>query len=579
MSAICGVVGPAAAGRVERMLAAVDYRGDRSDVVSGRGATLGFRGWAGRPGKAQGVHTSEEGTLVAVAGTLAPPAADPCVELDGRIRSADWAGLDGAFAAARWDGVELTLLRDPFGVRPLYWAQVGDTLWFASELKQLAQVPELAWDVALETIHAWLTFSFVPGATTPIRGVNRLLPGARLRFRDGRVEIDRWFELREDVSSMLADQEHAVRAVRTTAKAAVARRLNGEAEVGVFLSGGLDSSAVAAWLHKLGQPVHALSLDFGDASVEREQAAAVASALGIRHTWVPADGARVGASLDALVWLLDLPFGDAVTGPQLLLARAARDLGVRAVFNGEGGDQLFGGWTSKPMVAAALYGADEGDEEEEYLRSYHRFYGMEDELYTPALAEAVGGRLRRRELLRPYLGDDKTSFYLNRVRLADLSLKGCQNILPRAERITNGVGLDMRVPLFDRELAELSFRIPPSLKLHGACEKYVLKLAVQGRLPDDVVWRRKFGMSVPVTDWIFGPRGGSGRGPLYDRVADALSAESARRRGWFRPEYLQRLLRGEEAAGETRRRRLGEKVWALTMLELWARRFLDQGRP
>ena len=584
MSGLCGFVGPGDPAWVSTMLAAIPYRGDRTDTAHAAGVGLGYRWWGGRPGKSPGIFRGPDGAIVVCAGTFAPPVADPAADLDRRLRQGDagLADLDGAFAAARWDGRALTLLRDPFGVRSLYFVQVGGALLFASELKQLLAVDAVPVTVDEAVIHAYLTFSFVPGKHTPIRGVERLLSGRRLVVAPGGAPaIDRWFELREQVDPALADQGEAVRRVRVAAKAAVRRRLNGEAEVGLFLSGGLDSSAVAFWLKHAGQPVHALSLDFGAASVEKEQANQVAAALGMRHTWVPADGARVAEGLDALVHLLDLPFGDAVTGPQQLLARSARDLGLSAVFNGEGGDQLFGGWTSKPMVASAVYGGlheeEEEAPEEAYLRAYHRFYGLEGALYTPAFAAAVGGAGRRKALLARYLGDPGTSFYLNRVRLADLSLKGCQNILPRAERIANGHALDMRVPFFDRALAELAFTLPPALKLHGACEKYVLKLGLQDRLPDEIVWRRKFGMSVPVTDWLFGPRGEGARfrSPLTERLHDALGPDAVRRRGWFRPEYVAGLLRGEDAPNEVRRRRLGEKVWALLMLELWTRRFVD----
>lgn len=581
MSAIAGFHGSGRPEWVDAMLAAVSYRGDSVDVVHAAGASLGVRWWAGRPGKAPGVYAADDGALVACAGTLAPAVHNPAQTLDTRLRSGDFSELDGAFAAARWDGRALTLLRDPFGVRSLYYAEHAGCLLFASELKMLLAVPGLARAVNAQALHAYLTFSFVPGELTPIEGIRRLLPGRELRVSaQGRANTP-WFALKEEVDPALNDIQAAVRAVRTEAKAAVSRRLNGEAAVGLFLSGGIDSSAVGRWLKFAEQQTVAFSLDFGEQSVEKEQARAVAESLGIEHQWVPATGERVGAVVDELVHLLDLPFGDAVTGPQMLLAQAAKARGLTAVFNGEGGDQLFGGWTSKPMLAAALYGDfdDAPDPEDEYLRSYHRFYGLEPQLYTPAFDAMVGDTFRRRALLTPYLGSGETSFYLNRVRLADLSLKGSQNILPRAERIANGHALDVRVPLFDRRLAELSFRIPTRHKLHGACEKYVLKLALQGRLPDDVVWRRKFGMSVPVTDWVLGPKGGSGRGPLYARVADVLSESSLNRRGWFQPAYVAGLLEGREAGNETRRRRLGEKLWALFMLESWARRFLDGASP
>src|SRR4029079_4415489 len=181
-----------------------------------------------------------------------------------------------------------------------------------------------------------------------------------------------------------------------------------------------------------------------------------------------------------------------------LLGRAARDLGLACVFSGEGGDQLFGGWTTKPMISAEIYSDLFGEDsrEETYLRSYHRFYGLEEELYTPEVLARVGTPGVRRADLAPSLSESAAESFLNRVRLADISLKGSQNILPRAERMSNAWGLDARVPLLSRSRSELACRLPPQHKLRGASEKHVLKLALQKALPTEIVWRRKYGMSV-----------------------------------------------------------------------------------
>jgi asparagine synthase (glutamine-hydrolysing) len=361
----------------------------------------------------------------------------------------------------------------------------------------------------------------------------------------------------------------AVRHIRRKCREAIARRLNGEEEVAVFLSGGIDSSGVTHWLTEQRVRVRAFSLDFGEHSVEKGQAETVASQLKVPLQFVPVDGAAIGAILPDLVWKLDLPFGDPVTGPQYLLARAAHACGLSSVFNGEGGDQLFGGWTTKPMVSAQLYAGlyEDDTREEQYLRSYHRFYGLEDQLYTAQFQDQVGPPGQRRAHLIPYLHSDQAATFLNRVRLADISLKGSQNILPRAERVANGETLDVRVPLFDRALAEASFRLPPQLKLHGACEKYILKLILQRHLPREIVWRRKFGMSVPVTEWTLGPLA-----PLMQRL---LGPAAVSRRGLFQSAFIERMRQGQNEPREIRRRRIGERLWALAMLEAWMRVFID----
>jgi len=572
MSAIAGYVGPADPGVLDAMLAAVGYRGDRSDTATAAGAGLAYRWWSGRAGKSAAVHRAGQ-TLAVLAGSFAPRVDDPAGQLAAVLADpARLATLDGNFAGAVWDGDRrrLSLLRDPFGVRTLYYATHAGVFYFASELKQLLAVPGLPVEVDPVAVHKYLTFSFVPGEDVPVKGVKRLLPGRVATWAGGSLAVEPYFTLREDIDPALADKKAAVKLVRRLCREATAKRLNDEPEVGLYLSGGIDSSGVAAWLKRAGANVRAFSLDFGKRSVERDQAKLVADALGIPLAYVPVGGADVARVLTDLVWKLDLPFGDPVTGPQYLLAKAAREGGLGAVFNGEGGDQLFGGWTSKPMVSAQLYAGLYGPDtrEEQYLRSYHRFYGLEDELYTPDFLAAAGATVgQRRALLAPYLGGERAGTFLNRVRLADISLKGSQNILPRMDRTNQCWGLDARVPLFDRALAEASFRLPPQMKLHGACEKYVLKLALQKALPREIVWRRKFGMSVPITDWALGP--------LAPVLEDLLGPASLARRGLFRPDYVAKLRAGQDVPNEIRRRRVGERLWALAMLEAWMRVFID----
>ncbi len=549
MTDIAGAVGPIAPDTVERMLG--------GETAATPGATFGRKARPGRPGA---LH--REGALFACAGHALGD------DLDARLARDDFAGLDGAFAAARWDGTTLTLIRDPFGQRALFWTVVGGTFYFASELATLLAAPGVKVELDPIAVHKYLTFSFVPGEATPIAGVRRVAPGHVLTWRDGRVETRPWFVLEEHIAPV--EQGAASKTLWRLALEAVGRRLR-PGRAGLYLSGGIDSSAVGLWLKDAGADVTAFTLDFGAASVEREEAIEVARHLGLRHTLVPVQPAELGTHLDAIAGGLEMPFGDPVTGPHWLLGRAARAAGFDTVWNGEGGDQLFGGWTSKPMIAAAIYGGESETPAQQYLRSYHRFYGLEAELYAPALAAAVTPGERRATIAR-FLESDRAHTFLNRVRLTDISLKGSHNILPRAERMAAAHGLDLQMPLFDRRLAEWSFTLPTDLKLHGACEKYVLKLALQKRLPEAIVWRRKFGMSVPVTDWVLGP--------LRPVVETLLSDEAVRRRGLLRPEFVRALREGHDVAGETRRRRLGERLWALLMLEAWCRRFLDgRGRP
>jgi asparagine synthase (glutamine-hydrolysing) len=569
MSAIAGYVGNADPSVLEAMLAAVSYRGDKNDTATAPGVGIGYRMWSGRPGKSGGVHR-EGGVLCAVSGSFAPAVPSPAAELPHILKDANRLdALDGNFGGACWDGSRLTILRDPFGVRTLYYAEHGGVFYFASELKQLLAVPGFPAEPDHAAIHKYLTFSFVPGEAVPIKGVKRVLPGRLAVWQNGTLTVTPYFTLKENIDPSLAERRPAVKRIRTLCRDAVAKRLSGATDVGLYLSGGLDSSGVGVWLKEAGANVKAFTLDFGKHAVEKDQAKTVADKLGIPLTHVNVSGEDIARILPELVWKLDLPFGDAVTGPQFLLAKAAKEAGLSVAFNGEGGDQLFGGWTNKPMISAQLYaGLYGGDSREQmYLKSYHRFYGLEDKLYTPDFLAKVGPPGPRRALLSPYLHSHDAGTFLNRIRLADISLKGSQNILPRMDRTNQCWGIDVRVPLFDRALAEASFALPPQMKLHGACEKYVLKLALQKQLPREIVWRRKFGMSVPITEWALGP--------LAPTLLDLLNPAALAKRGLFRPEYVAELQAGHDVPDEIRRRRIGERLWTLAMLEAWMRVFID----
>jgi asparagine synthase (glutamine-hydrolysing) len=585
MSAVCGIwrSGTVEAARAEdsalvsSMLARVAYRGDVSEVKQGPNVTLGIHTWASRN---DGEILAGRGGLLAHAGSVISPSGN---SLEGlRLSLATAAStqqLDGAFAVA-WvdeDGARLRLLRDPFGVRSLYYFAGKGAVYFASELKQLLAVPECSRQIDLSAIHKYLTFSFVPGEAVPITGVKRVLPGHVATFAEvGPPKTQAYFVLEEKENEAFRDRTTAVEALREVAKAAVTSRVAHGEPIALYLSGGLDSSAMAVWLKSRGTDTTLLTLDFGVHSIERDESQIVAKTVGFPHVLVPVNGGELSGRVPELAAKLDLPFGDIVTGPQMMLGLAAKARGIQHVLNGEGGDQLFGGWTNKPMIAAEIFGGiaatSEAEEsrEETYLRSYHRFYGAEDALYTDMFRAAVGGPGQRRAHLAPYLSGERGESFLGRVRLADIALKGSQNILPRAERIAAGLGLTVSMPLFDRKLAELSFQLPSEMKLFGACEKFVLKIAMQGRLPEDIIWRKKSGMSVPMTDWL--------QGPLRDVMEEYVGDRAITARGWFKKEYVAKLREGNDRPGETRKRRIGEKLWALIMLEAWVRHVVE-GKP
>lgn len=465
----------------------------------------------------------------------------------------------GCSAEVAPDGGALTLACDPFGRYGVTYTQIGDTLWAASEPRLLQRLPGAPRGISPAALHGYLCFSSVPPPLTIYAGISALPAGRRLRVTAGGVEeeaVGSWRE-REPPSA----SEDAAGELCCLLRAAVARRLGRERDVGVFLSGGLDSSLVAALLAEAGARVHLFTLDFGPPfDAELAPARRVAAHLGRPLHVVPAQPAQIRGGLEATGAALHQPFGDGVVVPLYLLGRAARAHGLDTVFNGEGGDQLFGGWANKPMIAAELYAQKEDSREAAYLATFHRFWGLTEQLYTAKARETVAGE-DVGAWVRPALEADGFASLLHRLRAANLRLKGAQNIAPRAVQLGAAHGLRVHMPFFDRALAEWTFGQPPEWFLRGTCEKHGLKRAAEVFLPAEIVWREKRGMGVPTTEWCLGP--------LRREVARRLSPGRLKRDGWFDAGAVARLRRGEDHPGEFRRRRVGEKLWALLMFHVW----------
>lgn len=435
---------------------------------------------------------------------------------------------------------------DPFGVRPVHTLRLDGQVHTAADPRALRRLPGAPRTVDAAALHGYLCFSHPPEPRTLFAGVERVPTPAP------------WRELPAP-----ADEDAAVRRLRALLAASAERMRGTERDVGVYLSGGLDSSLAAALLAQAGARVHLFSLDFGPPwDTELEHARAVAAHLGRPLHRVRARARDVMRALEPTAAALHQPFGDPVTVPLYLLGQAARD-SVSLVFNGEGGDQLFGGWATKPMLAAEAYGGARYSREAAYLATYHRFHGAEDRLLTPAARQAIGG-MDAGAWLRPALDAPGLPTLLHRLRAANLRLKGAQNIAPRMAQLAEAHGLRACAPFMDHALAEWTFTLPADFFLRGASEKHLLKRAAEGLLPPELIHRPKRGMGVPATEWLRG-----WLSPLRWEARRRLSSRRLRRDGWFQPDYVRALRRGGDDPGETRRRRGGEKLWALLMLHLW----------
>ncbi|MEG5058160.1 asparagine synthetase B family protein [Microcoleus sp. A2-C5] len=472
----------------------------------------------------------------------------------------------------------LILGREPFGRVTLYWTQIEQSIWFASSLQLLLNICEKP-DISIPGLYSYSCFSYVPTPLTPVEKVFAVPAGTELTWecdRDSGVifkppskPLLEWREISEEIQ----DEAAAITELQDLLKNAVERQIsdiNSNETVGVFLSGGLDSSVVAALLVKAGVKVRAYTLDFGEAGIpEYPWAQQVADSLKIPLVKVDATPRRIKQVLHSAVKALDLPFGDGVTVPLYLLNEAASQE-CAIVFNGEGGDQLFAGWTNKPLIAAAVYQAANpaGDQTFalQYLRTFHRLWGYESKVYQPEIYTEIQNVQPQNwllEALNPAVGGS----LLHRLRRAGLMLKGAQNIHPRAANLALAFGLKVRSPFCDFALTDWTFKLSGELCLRGACEKYILKRAVENWLPADIVWREKRGMGVPLTSWCFNE--------FWHDIGDWLNPAVLQSEKHWKPDLAAQIISGKFAAG-IQGRRIGEMIWLLVMWQNWRSQILGE---
>jgi asparagine synthase (glutamine-hydrolysing) len=504
----------------------------------------------------------------------------------------------GMFAFALWDGRarELWLVRDRIGIKPLYWTTHHGRLAFASEIKALLEDRELVRAIDEESLYHYLSFLATPAPRTLFRGISKLAGGTWLRVRtDGTTEERRYWEPWDDAHELegQSDAEIAGRVLEELRTSVRLRKVS-DVPVGVFLSGGIDSSTNAV-LFAEGEraPIKTFSIgydaDYRSYHNEFDYARLVAGRIGAEHHELRLRVDDLVDFLPRMVWLQDEPIADPVCVPGHYLSRLARDHGVVVAQLGEGADELFYGYPSwrilldlqraddlpvpralkRAGVRASRLAGQDRRREVEYLRrgglGQPIFWSgaesfMEAEkrrLLSASLRERLGD-LTSWEALAPIrrrfeAGPGERS-HLNWMSYVDLNLRLPELLLMRVDKMSMGVGLEGRVPFLDHRLVGLALSIPQKTKADGGTLKHVLKLAVRGLVPDVVIDRPKQGFAVPVREW------------LLERLGDAVRSELDR----FCAE-TDLLDRAEVGRLIDRRSR---ETWTLLNLALWQREFV-----
>jgi asparagine synthase (glutamine-hydrolysing) len=501
--------------------------------------------------------------------------------------------LRGMFGIALWDAGRrrLVLARDRFGIKPLYYAVAGGVLSFASELKALMRQPELRRDVDLDAVEAFLAFNSIPAPLTIYRDVRKLPPGHLLVWEGGEPRVERYArtapppagELRRGSEAELAAE------LRERLRDSVRAHLVADVPVGVLLSGGVDSSALAALAsEETTGRVSTFSIGFEERSFnELDQARLVAERYGTDHheLVVRPDAAEL---MTDLAWFFDEPFADSSALPTYLVSKLASEH-VKVALSGEGGDELFGGYftyvadliapyvgrpaaLARPLVERLPSSARRTSLDymaKRFARAAHlppleRHHGWKEIFSADARAELLGpartGLADPLDVYRARYAETEGAEALARLQDVDVAIYLPDDLLTKTDRASMANSLETRVPFLDTAVADFALALPRRMRVRGLQKKRLLRKAVEPLVPREIARGRKRGFSIPAAAWL--------RGELEPFAREVLAPDTVRRQGFFDPDAVTRVLDRHVAGSED----LSRQLWGLMSFGLWHER-------
>jgi asparagine synthase (glutamine-hydrolysing) len=509
--------------------------------------------------------------------------------------------LNGMFAIAIWDekGNRLVLARDRLGKKPLYYSSINGTFLFASELKAIMLCPGFLRKVDPSSLMKYLFFEFIPSPHTIFKDARKIPAASYLIWDKKKIEVKQYwspFDSKMGEENLL-EAEAELRLMELL-KESVKRRLISDVPLGVFLSGGIDSSVITALAQKeVPGRIKTFSIGFEDPSFDESKYASLASKyIGTEHyeqMMTPTDLLNIVPKLPDI---LDEPMADASILPTYLLSKFTRG-NVTVALGGDGGDELFAGYpTYLAHKLANQYGR--------YLKFLHpalNFFGnllpvSDDNIsfdfkvkkflsgigypngirnsvwlgsfpfleIEKVLSPEIHTQLRRDQLFEEisvYEGEYPYDDRITKLQYLDLRLYLQESILVKVDRASMACSLEVRAPFLDHRLVEFVMGLPSKLKLKGFTSKYILKNAMKNWLPDEVINRSKKGFGVPIAKWV--------KGPLKELFEDLLSSDRIKREGFLNPEYVTTLLQDHLLNKKDNRKQL----WTLLVWELWVSRY------
>lgn len=509
--------------------------------------------------------------------------------------------LRGMFAFAIWDTGkrELFVARDRFGVKPLYYIHADDgSFYFASEIKALLEAGAVKPEINFNALPDQFANHGTSGDETLFLGVKRLMPGHTLVWRNGKIDIREFWDLEFEPKHEPRSDAEYIEEWRGLFKKSVELRLMADVPLGMFLSGGIDSSAIAAMMSQMvDEPIKTFSVGFAEREANELGCAwLVANKFRADHHEITITPEQFFEALPKLVWHEDEPIGFIASVPLYFVSRLAQQH-VKVVLTGEGSDETLAGYGRYAKALKLLeYGeryesmtptflrdavrggvatlpramnrklnrtflTRESDIENLFLDNFAVFSGsMQSELFLRETRERI-------EIPNPYarqndwLDKCDAEDVLDKLLYADTKTY-LHELLMKQDQMSMAASVESRVPFLDHKLVELTARMPREMKLRGDTTKWILREAMKGILPAEILDRPKMGFPVPVGKWF--------RGEFKHLVDEFILGERATQRGIFDADFVRKLV-AEHNAGEKH----DERIWSLVNFEIWQRQFID----
>jgi asparagine synthase (glutamine-hydrolysing) len=509
--------------------------------------------------------------------------------------------LRGMFAFAIWDQrkQELFIARDRLGVKPLYYVHTDDgSLYFGSEIKTLLEARAVKPEINYAVLSDYLANHAPSGEETLFAGVKRLLPGHILIWRDGDVSIRRYWDVDFSKDDEVRDDKTYIQQWSELFRESVRLRLMADVPLGMFLSGGIDSSAIAAVMSGMvSEPIKTFSVAFAEREAnELEYARLIADAYKTNHHEIVVTPEQFFAALPQLVWHEDEPLAHPSSVALYFVSKLASEH-VKVVLTGEGSDELLAGYgryrrtiwnlawgrrynkvaptVARNTIRKQIERMPSGrirqklmrtflvlspDLESIYFDNFAVFPSpMQQHMFTRETSDRI--RIDPYVELRELLAHTKDLSLLDGLLYADIKTY-LHELLMKQDQMSMATSVESRVPFLDHKLVEFTAMMPETMKLRGGTTKYVLRESMKGVLPEQILSRSKMGFPVPIGSWF--------RGPFRPVIDEYVLGERALSRGIFAPDFVRKLVALHQA-GEDH----SERLWALLNFELWLRRFFD----